>query len=43
MGWLDKLIEKVSFPGWVVHPYILLGGGVVVLMGTLGGLLWWLT
>jgi len=31
------------FPGWVVHPFLLLGG-VVVLVGFLLGLLgWWLT
>jgi len=33
MSWLDKFIEKISFPGWVVHPYILFGVFVLLVFG----------
>jgi len=34
-------IERISFPGWVIHPFILLGGVVLILGVAVGTLLWW--
>lgn len=41
-SWWDAFLEKVTFPGWVVHPFILLGVLVLGFLGVVSLVMWWL-